>query len=138
MAVIEINWKPSHRDLRLFAVVQLVVAFIAAWLIQRRYGADALAMVLCVVSLAVLVTGLISPQLVRPLFLAWMIAAFPIGWVMSHVVLAVVYFAVVTPIAFALRMAGRDTLQRKPRPDATTYWIPRSTPSESNRYFRQF
>jgi hypothetical protein len=138
MAVIEINWTPSHRDLRLFALVQLIVAFSAAWLIHRRYGADTLAMALCGVSSAVLITGLILPRLVRPLFRAWMLAAFPIGWVMSHVVLAIVYFGVVTPIAFALRMAGRDTLQRKPRPDAATYWIPRPTPSESNRYFRQF
>lgn len=138
MAVIEINWRPSDRELRLFAAVQLVVAFMAAWLIYRKYGTDALAIVMCVVSSAILVTSLISPRLVRPLFLAWMITAFPIGWVMSHVLLAIVYYAVVTPIAFALRMAGRDTLQRKPRPDAATYWTPRPTPPESNRYFRQF
>ncbi|HEY4261984.1 MAG TPA: SxtJ family membrane protein [Schlesneria sp.] len=138
MAVIEINWKPSNRDLRLFAVVQLVVMATAAWLLHRRYGRDAMAVGLLVASLATLFIGMVTPPLMRPLFLMWMIAAFPVGWVMSHVVLAVVYFGVVTPIAFALRLAGRDTLQRKLRPEATTYWIPRSGAPEPSRYFRQF
>jgi uncharacterized membrane protein YjjP (DUF1212 family) len=138
MAVIEINWKPSNRDLRLFAVVQLAVMAVAAWLLHRRSGWDVMAVAVLVASLATLLVGMIAPPLMRPLFLVWMIAAFPIGWVMSHVVLAVVYYGVVTPIAFALRLGGRDTLQRKPRPDATTYWISRSTPPEISRYFRQF
>lgn len=138
MAVIEINWKPSHRDLRLFAVVQLVAMTVAAWLLHRKSGWNAMAVALLVASLVTMLVGIVTPPLMRPLFLAWMIAAFPIGWVMSHVALAVVYFGVVTPIAFALRLAGRDTLQRRPRSDAVTYWIPRSPRSEAGRYFRQF
>lgn len=138
MAVIEINWRPSNRDLRQFAVVQLIVAAGAAWLLHRRFGWDVAAISLVVVSTAGLVAGLLSPQLLRPPFIVWMVAAFPIGWVMSHVVLAIVYYSVITPIGIALRLAGRDTLQRNVRPEDTTYWIPRDQPTDSSRYFRQF
>jgi hypothetical protein len=137
MAVIEINWKPSDRDLRWFAVVQLVVA-VAAWLLHRRFGWDVAATSLLVASSAGLVGGLLAPLILRPLFIAWMVAAFPIGWLMSHLVLAIVYYTVITPIGFALRLAGRDTLRRNATSDATTYWIARPQPPESSRYFRQF
>ena len=120
MAIIEINWRPSNRDLRMFAVVQLVVAAVCAWLLHRRLGWDAAAIGLIGLSLAGTVAGLVSPQLLRPLFVLWMVAAFPVGWVMSHLMLAVVYYGVVTPIGFALRLRGRDALQLKPGPEATT------------------
>ena len=138
MAIIEINWRPSNRDLRMFAIVQLVVAAVCAWLMYRRLGWDAAAIGLTGVSLVGTVAGLVSPQLLRPLFVLWMVVAFPVGWVMSHVMLAVVYYGVVTPIGFALRLRGRDALQLKTRPEATTYWSARPPAPEPTRYFRQF
>lgn len=138
MAVLEINWRPSNRDLRIFAGVQWIVAALAAWLVHRKLGWDTAAWTLVAASSIGLIAGLASPQILRPLFVAWMVAAFPIGWVMSHVVLAIVYYGVVTPIGIALRLAGRETLQRKSRPEATTYWVTRPEPPEPSRYFRQF
>lgn len=138
MALMEMNWRPSNRDLRLFAVAQLVLATIGAWVIHLRLGWDAPATGLLVVSLALLLMGLVLPQLLRPVFVLWMLAAFPIGWVMSHVLLALVYFGVLTPIGIILRMRGRDSLQLKSRTDAETYWIERPQPRESSQYFRQY
>jgi saxitoxin biosynthesis operon SxtJ-like protein len=138
MAVIEMNWRPSHRDLQVFAVVQLIVATVVAWLLHRRLGWDAAAIGLMAASLAGVGAGLASPRLLRPLFVAWMLAAFPIGWVMSHVLLASVYYGVVTPIGFALRLCGRDALQLTRRPDANTFWVVRPEPPEPPRYFQQF
>lgn len=138
MAVLEINWNPSDRDLRLFAVVQWIVVMTAAGLLSRRLGWSVAVALLMVASSGGLLAGLARPRWLRPLFVAWMMAAFPVGWVMSHVVLAIVFYAVITPIGLALRFAGRDSLQRKANPDATTYWMPRGQASESSRYFRQF
>jgi len=138
MAVIEMNWRPSDRELRVFAAVQLLVASVAAWLLYRRLGWDAAAIGLMTASLAGTVAGLASPQLLRPLFVVWMLAAFPLGWVMSHLLLASVYYGVVTPIGLALRLSGRDPLGLKRQPDATTFWVVRPEPRESKEYFRQF
>lgn len=138
MAVIEMNWRPSNRDLRVFAVVQLIVAFVAAWLLHRRWHWDSVAFGLVVVSLGGLVVGMMTPQVLRLPFVAWMLAAFPIGWVMSHVLLGIVYYGVVTPIGLILRLRGRDSLQLKPRADVSTYWIVRPKTSDPSRYFRQF
>lgn len=137
MAIIEINWQPSNRDLRVFAFVQLIVAGAGAWLLHRRLNWDLAATILVGLSLVLLAAGLVRPKILRTLFVAWMVAAFPIGWVMSHLLLAVVYFGIVTPIGFLLRLRGRDALQLKAE-DSTSYWNTRPASPESSQYFRQF
>ncbi len=138
MAVIEMNWRPSPRELRVFAVVQLVAAAVIAWLLHRRLGWDTAAIGLIGTSLIALVVGMASPSVLRPLFVGWMLAAFPLGWVMSHVMLATVYYIVLTPIGLLLRLGGRDALQLKQRPDANTFWVERKPPAKPSRYFQQF
>lgn len=81
---------------------------------------------------------LASPTLARGLYRGWMFAALPIGWTISHLILALVYYLVVTPIGLMLRLAGNDPMQRRFDRGATTYWIPRDGPSEPSRYFKQF
>ena len=138
MALMEMNWRPVNRDLRIFAIVQLVVAAVVAWLLHRRLDWDVGAITVVACSLPVLAVGMAWPQQVRPLFIGWMLAGLPIGWVMSHLLLAVVYFGIITPIGLALRLTGRDPLQLRRRADATTYWSRRPAPSAPENYFRQF
>ena len=52
-----------------------------------------------------------------------MCAAFPIGWVVSHALMAAIYYLVITPMAVAMRLLGRDPLDRRFDRDATTYWV---------------
>jgi hypothetical protein len=136
MALIEINWQPTRRDLRLFAVVQLNVAAAIAWILARRDW-DGAAIGLLAVAVGGLLVGLAAPEWLRPAYVAWMAASYPIGWVVSHVLLAIVYYGVVTPIGVILRMSGRDTLRLRSRPEST-YWVRRPPSPESTRYFRQF
>lgn len=78
------------------------------------------------------------PSFGRKLHDGWIDAASPIGWTVTHVVLAIVYYLVLTPIGLLMRIAGRDPMRRKIDPRAATYWIERKNPIDSRRYFRQF
>lgn len=78
------------------------------------------------------------PALRRPMYMGWMYLVFPIGFVVSLVLLALVYFVVLTPIALMLRLAGKDPLARKFEPGAPTYWADRPKPPSSDRYFNQY
>lgn len=138
MSLMEMNWRPSDRDLRLFAAVQWIVAAICMWLVYRRFGWIVLPAVLIGLSSIGLIAGLIRPRSLQSLFVAWMLAAFPIGWLMSHVVLAIVYYGVMTPIGFVLRLRGHDALGLAPTRDAQSYWVERPGPSDPSTYFRQF
>ena len=63
---------------------------------------------------------------------------FPIGWLISHMVMALFYYGIITPIAVIFRITGRDPLRRKYDPQADTYWIPYKHKRSSKDYFHQF
>jgi hypothetical protein len=78
------------------------------------------------------------PPLRRPMFAGWMYAAYPLGWVMSHVLLAIVYFGVMTLVGVLMRLFNYDPLDRRFDRAASTYWIPRERNTAASQYLRQF
>ena len=138
MAAVEINWNPTPKDLRVFAALQIVFFAIVAFLVNDRTGSTAAPVWIVCISAVVGIVGLVGPSLIRPVYVAWMVAVFPLGWASSHIILLVVYYFVVTPIGLIMRACGRDPMRREFDRDATTYWIPRKQPTGTNRYFKQF
>jgi hypothetical protein len=129
--------RPDDRTLRQFAGLWIVFfGGIAAYqtLVHER---TTLGIVLAVVALTVGLLGLVQPRAIKPVFVAWIVAAFPIGWTISLVVLALLYFLVFTPLALAFRLFGRDPLGLRRRSDRETYWIPKPA-IEPARYFRTY
>ena len=133
----DVTKPPSDKMLRQFAGLCLVVfGSLAAW---RWFHGNAGIWTQMLAGFAVVVgvTGLLVPRAVKPIFVGWMIAAFPIGWVVSRVALGAIYFLVITPLAQVFRMSGRDVLRlRRQRRD--TYWLPKRQPDGAREYFRQF
>ena len=134
----DIPFSPPERTLRQFA--GLWIAFfggLAHWqgLVRGRLG---LALVLAVIAVVVGVLGLLRPPAIRPIFVGWMVLAFPIGLVVSHVLLGVVFYGLFTPLGLVFRLIGRDLLALKPRPDLPTYWETKPATADVRRYFRQF
>jgi hypothetical protein len=129
---------PPPRTLRQFAVLlMLCLGGMAVW----QYTAHArleLATVLGVMAVVVGPLGLSCPRALRPVFIAWLTLAFPIGWTVSHVILTLLFWAVITPMAVASRLAGRDVLKLRRRRHVPTYWTPRERPAGVRSYFRQF
>ena len=88
---------------------------------------------------AVLSAGVwVWPVFARKVYIEWMSAAEPIGWTISHFILGIVFYGVITPIGLIMRLVGRDPMQRKFAPNAATYWEPRAQVADVKRYFRQF
>ena len=85
-----------------------------------------------------LVLSLLAPAANRPLYVALVLITYPIGVVLSHVLLAVVFFGVITPVGLFFRLVGRDPLRRRFDPQAESYWVPYRPPDSMERYFRQF
>ncbi len=74
----------------------------------------------------------------KKLYVGWILAAAPIGWTISHLVLGIVYYGVLTPIGLAMRAMGRDPMRRRFEPGAESYWIERPARPDPLRHFRQF
>ena len=78
------------------------------------------------------------PPLRRPLFLGWIYATFPIGWTISHLLMAVIYYGVLTPIGLVLRLCGKDPVEKEIDSGRSSYWVEHPTKTDASRYFRQF
>ena len=79
------------------------------------------------------------PGLMRMVFLGMSYLTWPIGFVVSHVVLALVYYLVLTPIGLLMRLFGYDSMKRRFDPEAPSYWVERPAAGfDIRRYLRQF
>jgi Saxitoxin biosynthesis operon protein SxtJ len=134
----EIQFQPSDKTLRQFAGVWIV--FFGGIAVYQGYFRERMMVALALGALAVAVgsLGLAAPRAIRPIYVGWMVAAFPIGWVVSHLILALLFYGLFTPLAVLFRLMGRDALQRKPRPGVDSYFVPKTTPVDPASYLRQY
>lgn len=139
MAIVEINWQPTRTDLRVFGGGLAVFCAVIGVLLYRGDGRFGIVegLLAGTAGLAVVIS-LFAPQSLRPVYFAFVVVAFPIGWVLSHVLLAVVFYGVFTPIGLVMRLLGRDPMQRRFDSQADSYWAPHDPPKSPEDYFRQF
>jgi Saxitoxin biosynthesis operon protein SxtJ len=139
MALITIKTQPSRRELRQFAAVWFPLFWlVVGWLVWRASGSAIVAAIVWVLAAAVSVAGFFAPRWMRYVFVGWMWAAYPIGWLISHGLLAMIYYLVLSPIGLIRRAMGRDPLQRELDRDCRTYWQPHTGAKDIGQYFRQY
>lgn len=134
----DIPRNPTPKVLRQFAVAWLVFFLSVAGLLGWARGRVEIGWLLAAVALAGGVGGWLRPGLLRGIFVGWMIVAFPLGWLVSQLVLAILFYGVFTPLALVFRLIGRDALAFKKPSGQATFWRPKPTPSDPRRYFRQY
>jgi hypothetical protein len=134
----DIQFDPPRKMLRQFAGLWLVFfGGMAIWEILGR-GRVGLGVTLAVLALTIGPLGLIRPAWMRFIYVGWTVLAFPIGWTVSLIMLATMFFGLFAPIGLVFRLFGRDVLQRIRHPDLESYWVPKPAPSDLRRYFKQF
>ena len=134
----DIAFHPAPKVLRQFAAAWLF--FISAagsyqWLAR---GHERVGQVMIATGLVIGLLGLIMPAAIRWLFVAAMVLAFPIGWVVSQLMLVIMFYIVLTPVALIFRLRGRDLLGRKPAPGRVSFWTKKTTPEDMRSYLRQY
>lgn len=67
--------------------------------------------------------GSVFPAFLNPIQKAWMILALLLGWMMTRVILSVVFYAILTPTAYALRLFKTKFLDTAIEPNKQTYWV---------------
>jgi len=138
MAAVSINTNPGRRELAVFGAVLPVTFALAGFMVARWTGSSAAPAIVWGTGGVLTVVYLVARPLRRAIFVGFGYAAYPIGWVVSHLVLLIVFALVVTPIALLLRLLGKDPLGRRIDPSATSYWTPREARADVRRYFQQF
>lgn len=77
------------------------------------------------------VTALVRPGLLGPLNRLWFKFGLLLNQVVSPVIMALLFFLIITPMAFIIRLKGKDPLRLKYDPKARSYWILRTPPGPS-------
>ena len=136
MTLLRINTNPSRRQLLVFGLAWLVVF---GCLSVRLWYKDLhpLSLGFGALTVTVPLVGLIWPRWLRLVYIALTYATYPIGFVVSHVVLAALYYLVLTPIGIVMKLFGHDPLARRFESKSTSYWQRRETSKTSDSYFRQ-
>lgn len=139
MSLVEINWHPRRKQLRSFGKIALIVTTVISLLLYVLKGvAIQWALAIFAVGFIIFLSSIISLRLTRAIYVVLMAVTFPIGLVVSFMLLAIFYFLLLTPLGLIFRLIGRDTLCRKFDLTAESYWLSRQPPENPEQYFRQF
>ena len=89
-----------------------------------------------IISIIFLLLGIINSKFLTPLNLLWFKFGMLLGSIFAPIVMMFVFFLVVTPIGFTMRIMGKDLLNKKRDKKKETYWINREKSAGSMK--RQF
>ena len=133
----EIPLNPEPRVLRQFAALWMIFFLIIGANQVLAHDRPWLGLGMIAASLVTGIPGLVRPALLRWIFVTWMVLVWPIGWLVSTLLMLALYFLMITPLAVLFRLKGRDWLRRKPAPEQDTFWEPKGNPLDPLSYYRQ-
>jgi hypothetical protein len=137
MNQLELRKPPASKMLRQFAAAWMIFfAGIAFWYGLHR-GNTKLGVCFAMLAVAVGVPGLIYPRAIRPVFTLALAVSWPLGWMISHLILALVFGAVFIPLGLVFRLIGRDALLVRTDRRRESYWLSKPPPILKN-YFTQY
>lgn len=136
MKFIEINWRPTDPQLRQFGLICIAGLPVLGWVLSGHHTG-----VTTAAAVAGAVCGLLGwfkPQVLKPLFVGLTVVTFPIGLMVSELIVGMMFLFLFTPVALAFKLIGRDALQRRFDRQAKSYWEPHPATMPAHRYFHQY
>ena len=103
----------------LFFVVFLIIGL---WPLKNG---ESLNFYFIIASVVFLILGLLNSKLLSPLNKSWIKLGEILGIIIAPIVMALVYFVILTPISIIVRVFGKDLLGLKFLKEKDTYWIKR-------------
>jgi hypothetical protein len=145
--LVEVDFSPDEATLKRFGFVALAAfgllaacSFYEVWMFSFGLG-RARTTVTCVLAGLGVVTAVLSivrPKANRLVYVGVSLLTYPIGLVVSHVILAALFFGIFAPMGLVLSLLRIDPMERALRRDRQSYWIAARPPRSKESYFRQF
>ena len=131
------NIKSEKSDLRKFGItVGVILLIIAGFLFWKEKESFQIILAIGIILFAL---GITIPALLKPVYLVWMIFATILGWLMTRVILSLLFYVIVTPIGLISRLFRKQFLELKWDRSKDTYWNYRATKQlKEKNYEKQF
>ena len=134
MHLVEINWKPTVRQLRQFGGLCAIALPLLGW----WWGCSVNVLTILIgVGVGVALLAWLMPRSIAPLFIGLTLVTIPIGFVVGELAMLLLYGLVILPIGLWFRMRGRDRLQLRIDRQCESYWQPKRAPTSLKSYYRQ-
>lgn len=125
--------RSSNRTFGLFFAALFFVLTLYGWL-WASWGIYYLT-ALIIGALFFLLSALIAPSLLAYLNQGWYLVGLLLGKIVSPIVLGLIFFIIITPVAIFLRLIGRDALRLK-RKNVQSHWIDRAPPGPDPKSYK--
>jgi len=140
----EVNWQPDTAARRTFAK-SLVIGFpcvalvflLVGWLAGKGWNVS-FALKLGGLGAAAGVVFYAVPAIARPFYVIWYALACCVGLVVGNVVMALIFYVLVTGIGLIKRLLGQPAIRKAPNPQSKSYWLDAPPASNLKGYFSQF
>ena len=130
------NIKTGNKDIRSFGITIGIILFIISSLLYY-YNIPQYITIIYIAGFFISL-GVIIPIILKPIYILWMIFAVMLGWLMTRLILSMVFYLILTPIGLITRLLGEDFLALK-RFDFDSHWNYRDSENETNQdYEKQF
>ena len=136
--MIHLDFNPGTHKLRQFSWAGSVALVLIGLLQGTSSGQYQASAVYGGVAALLLICGWTTPCLLRWPYIILSALVYPIGFLISHLILLLIFYGLFTPLGLWFKLIGRDALRRKFDPHADSYWVERKAQRPPADYYRQF
>jgi len=131
------NIKSEKSDLRNFGItISVILLIIAGFLFWKEKESF---QILFTFGVTLCILGIAIPFILKPIYWVWMIFATILGWIMTRVILSLLFYIIFTPIGLTLRFFGKQFLELRWDKSKESYWNFRTNEHLQNEnYEKQF
>ncbi|MBN1783077.1 hypothetical protein JW948_18220 [bacterium] len=129
--------KSDKKELRKFGITVGIIVGILGTYVFLRHRPNYL--ILWIISAGCLVPAFVFPAVLWPFHKIWISLSIVLGFIMTRVILSILFYVIMTPLSLISRLFGKDYLDCKWNPQAESYWnIREERKKETSGYENQY
>ena len=114
------NIKSEKSDLRNFGItVGIILLIISGFLFWKEKESF---QIFLAIGITLFLIAIALSSVLKPVYWIWMIFAIILGWIMTRVILSLLFFLIITPIGLTLRFFGKQFLELRWDKSKESYW----------------
>ncbi len=136
--MLKLKFKPTVKEVKLFSIIWFPLMFLIFGFFFARTGVNFEIIKVAWMILAIFsISGFIYPSIIRPFYVILLVLTFPVGWIVSHTLLLLIFVILITPIGLVLRIRGHNPLNLNSK-GAQSMWVKCVKNNKSSDYLKQY
>jgi uncharacterized membrane protein len=131
------NLDSSAKEIKKFGLVIMVALTIIASIIYYKSGYSIIINYLLGSGIVLLVSAILSPNILVPIYKVWMSLAFILGSIVSRIILTILFYFLISPIGIIIKIFGNDIINLKIDKERKSYWIKKDEKAKPDEQIRK-